>query len=173
MASSFKGSKFDIPNPLKATDLDLDLRPVSGLLLSPFRSKLSRLKFEASHIQHFSFLATSPTADGRKLLNPYQSQILNLSQSGNNHDWLNIILILAGDLHQNPGPRPPQISLWYMEKSMYSQNSRSGLWQVQFVVSHKIAMNSLTYRDLVNISWTLVYVHGNTAYMVYLELWLE
>ena len=151
LASLISGSEYDIPNPLPATDLDLDLRPVSGPWLSPFRSKLN---FQSSHSQNFSFLATSPTADGRKLLNHYDSQLMSLSPSENKHDWLSIILLLSGDLHQNPGPRPPKFPCGICKKACTNKTpavacDRCNIW----FHTKCMAMNSAIYRDLENVSW--------------------
>ena len=150
-ASLFLGSIYDIENPLSPTDLDLNLLPVSGPGPSPFKSKLC---LQISHIQNFSFLITTPTAEGRKILNHYNSQLMALAPTKNNRAWLSIILLLAGDLHQNPGPRPPKFPCGLCKKACTSKTPAVACDSCDvWYHTHCMAMNSETYRTLRNVSW--------------------
>ena len=52
--------------------------------------------------QRFNFLFSSPDVI-RKKINPYHSKLTSIDHKRRN-SWLGIILLLSGDLHQNPGP---------------------------------------------------------------------
>ena len=80
---------------------------------------------------------------------------MTLTHNENNKsNWLNIILLLSGDLHQNPGPRPPKFPCGVCKKACTHQTpavacDKCNVW----FHTRCMAMNSQTYNDLVNVSW--------------------
>ena len=72
--------------------------------------------FEIGNFQNFSLLMTRNSLKN-KAFNFYESKIQLLSPTQSKHAWLSIILILSGDLHQNPGPRTPKVPCGICKKA--------------------------------------------------------
>ena len=136
----------------KSFDLTLEISPPTPSS-GPISSK-SDPNFGISQLQNFSFLITTPAADRRKIFNLYKSQLLSLSPSKNKNAWLSIILLLSGDLQQNPGPRSPKAPCGICKKACTYKTpavacDNCNVWYH----TRCMAMNSSVYRALHNVSW--------------------